>query len=378
MHTMNDTDVDQEPETPVLALSDTSQRYAVVDEIYDAGLASLGDDVRNFLEGGSGEEQSLRRNRDAFGTWEFRPQVMTGVQQPDTSTEILGIPLSLPVFTAPFGADGLFHPEGQRAVARANAAAGISSIVPEAGTFSLETIAQEAPTAARVLQLHPMGTDQDVLVIVRRAEQAGYQALCFTVDSPRAGWRERVMADRFSPPIDVVNGNYAGGDGTSAMLTAMVDEAAPTWTWSQLAAVMAQSELPFICKGILTDVDATRAMEAGAAGVLVSNHGGRQLDCTPAPLDQVEEVRRAVGDDAVVLLDSGVRRGADILKALALGADAVVIGRAAVMALAAGGSDAVMRLLTLLQQELQRIMLLSGRGSVAAIDRTLLQRVAGR
>ncbi|GGN83932.1 hypothetical protein GCM10010112_62780 [Actinoplanes lobatus] len=182
--------------------------FATLDEIRDAALAKLSSNARGFLEGGAGDETTLRRNRQAFGRWAFQPRVMSGRPTPATTTRFLGVDLALPILTAPFGADALFHPDGQVAVARANATAGTAGIVPELGSHSLEKIAAAAPAAAAFGQLHALGTESGFLRLMRRYEDAGYRGLCITCDSPIQGWRERNLRNRYLPEFDVFLGNY--------------------------------------------------------------------------------------------------------------------------------------------------------------------------
>jgi isopentenyl diphosphate isomerase/L-lactate dehydrogenase-like FMN-dependent dehydrogenase len=355
---------------------EVATEFATLDEIHDAALAKLDPAVRDFLEGGAGDETTLRRNRRAFDRWAFQPRVMSGLPSPRTATRFLGVDLELPVLTAPFGGDGLFHPDGQVAVARANARAGTASIVPEAGTHSLEQIAAAAPGAAVFGQLHALGTDESFRKLMRRYQDAGYRGLCITCDSPIVGWRERNLRNRYMPDI----ARYGGGNFTSAEealggLGWLLETEAQVWHWSKLGALVAQGSLPWIAKGIMTAHDAGAAVVAGASALVVSNHGGRQLDGQRASLDALPEIRAAVGPDIGIALDSGIRRGADIVKAIALGADVVLIGRLAAYGLAAGGEAGVSRVLELLRAEITTILTLLGRGSLADLSRDALVRV---
>jgi 4-hydroxymandelate oxidase len=355
-----------------LSLYDTDVRFATLGEIVDAARDALDAPTWDFLVGGSGSEQTLRDNHAAFGRWAIRPRVMSGVGQPDTTAELLGRSLRMPVLTAPFGADALFHPDGHLAVARADERFGIASIVPEASSFSLDEIAAAAPQAALIMQVHPVEPVENFVAIGRRARELGYRALCVTVDCPRAGWRERNMANRFDPALEVVAGNYpVGGEINVAELFA--PRSATLWDWERLRAALAEVGLPWIAKGVLTAGDALAAVEAGAFAVVVSTHGGRQLDGAPAALDQLPEVAAAVGARATVIADSGIRRGTDVLKALALGADLVLLGRLAAFGLAADGEAGVHRVLELLHEELTVNMTLAGIPDVARLDRSLLQ-----
>lgn len=354
-------------------------RPATIDEIWDRARARLDATTWDFLEGGAGHEVTLRANRAAFDRLQLRTRVLSGIAFPDTSTTFLGIPLSYPVLTAPFGCDRLFHPEGHRAVARANEAFGVASIVPELGSFPIEEIRAAAPGAAAICQLHPIGPRSNVLHMLQRAEDAGFTAVCLTVDCPSPGWRERNMRNRFNPDLDVVAGNYppeAGGPGV--LFEPMMNPGERIWTWDEVADVCSEVSLPFMAKGILTAEDARAAAGAGAAAVLVSNHGGRQLDGAPPSISQLPEIAAEVGGEIGIVLDSGIRSGTDILKALALGADAVVLGRTAAMGLTAAGEDGVARVHELLRDELVTIMRLVGRPDVVALDPSLIVNAGAR
>jgi isopentenyl diphosphate isomerase/L-lactate dehydrogenase-like FMN-dependent dehydrogenase len=353
-----------------------SERFATLAEIIAACRATLPSDVWDFLDGGAGDEVTLRANRRAFDRWSFRPRVMSGRERPSTATTFLGIPLEVPLLTAPFGADGLFHPDGQLAVARADAAEGVAAIVPEAGTHPLERVAAAAPAAARIAQLHPMGPPGNFSAMLRRIEDAGYQAVCLTVDCPTGGWRERNLRNRFDPDPAVITGNYpADGPVTPEdVFGQLFTRDARVWSWDELAEAMTRTSLPWIAKGILTAEDATAAVRAGASAVLVSNHGGRQLDGAPAALDQLPEVVEAIGGRAQVALDSGVRRGSDVVKALALGADVVILGRLIAYGLAADGEAGVRRVLRLLRAEIETVLTLLGRGGVPDLGPEALRR----
>ncbi|NKQ54734.1 alpha-hydroxy-acid oxidizing protein [Amycolatopsis sp. K13G38] len=356
----------------------SGERFATLDEIVAAARENLPAEVWDFLAGGAGEESTLHANRDAFARWAFLPRVMSGADVPSTRTSFLGAELSMPVLTAPFGADALFHPEGQRAVARANEAEGVASIVPEAGSHSLEDVRAAAPGAAVIAQLHPMGQEANFRAMIARIADRGYRALCVTVDCPTGGWRERNLRNRFAPDPAVITGNYraAGSPEPEEVFGQLFDRTEPVWSWDRLAGALAGSPLPWLAKGILTGADAEAAIAAGASGIVVSNHGGRQLDGAPAALDQLPEVARAVAGRAQIALDSGIRRGADVAKALALGADVVIIGRLAACGLAAAGETGVRRVHRLLRAELTTVLTLLGRGGVRDLDESALRRSA--
>jgi isopentenyl diphosphate isomerase/L-lactate dehydrogenase-like FMN-dependent dehydrogenase len=344
--------------------------FLTLEEIHAAALRRLPQDVAVYLESGSGTERTLRANRDAFGRWVIKPRPMSGVNDPKTNTEFLGIPLSVPVLTAPFGGDALFARDGHLAVARANAACGIASIVPEVGSFSYEEVAAAAPAAARIGQLHPYESFHPV---ARRIKNSGYDALCVTVDCAVMGWRARNKMNRFHPDPAVWSGNVTQ-DGEPNVAETFGGGVIPAWTWDQLAEATARQGLPWIAKGILTAESAVAAVNAGASAILVSNHGGRQVDPSPASLDVLPEIAGAIGGQVPLLLDSGVRTGADVFLALALGATAVVIGRLAAYGLAANGEHGVRRTIELLTAELRTLMILAGVPDIASLTPAVLAR----
>ncbi|WP_024804767.1 alpha-hydroxy acid oxidase [Nocardia sp. BMG51109] len=343
--------------------------FATHDEIHRAAAAALPDDVRDFVEGGAGQEVTLRDNRAAFGHWRILPEPMSGVGVPSTRTELLGMTLETPVLTAPFGGDALFHPDGHLAVARAAERRGALSIVPEAGSFSYEQVRAAAPGAARIAQLHPFA---HAGAVAERVQRAGFEALCVTVDCPVGGFRTRNMGNRFDPDLRYFAGNLTGENGAPGVAEVfgqLLKHGGTVWDWSQLADAAAGFGLPWIAKGVLTPAAAERAVALGAAAIVVSNHGGRQVDPAPASLTMLPGVRAAVGPALPILFDSGIRTGSDIFLALALGADAVIIGRSAIYGLAAAGTAGVDRVLELLTEELRTLMILAGTQTLADIDR---------
>jgi isopentenyl diphosphate isomerase/L-lactate dehydrogenase-like FMN-dependent dehydrogenase len=347
----------------VSAVSPQDQEFRTLDELHAAALQNLPPDVAVYLESGAGTEQTLKANREAFTRYVIKPRPMSGVNDPKTNTDFLGIPLSVPVLTAPFGGDALFSAEGHLAVARANAACGIASIVPEVGSFSYEDVAAAAPAAARIGQLHPFESFDPV---AKRIKNAGYDALCVTVDCATMGWRVRNKMARFRFDPGVWFGN-ATDDGEPNVASTFGGGIIPDWTWDQLAEATARHQMPWIAKGILTPESAVAAVNAGASAILVSNHGGRQVDPAPASLDALPEIAQAVNGQVPLLLDSGVRTGSDVFLALALGASAVVIGRLAAYGLAAAGEHGVKRTIELLTQELRTLMILAGVPDIASL-----------
>jgi isopentenyl diphosphate isomerase/L-lactate dehydrogenase-like FMN-dependent dehydrogenase len=344
--------------------------FLALDEIHAAALKRLPADAAVYLESGAGTEQTLRANREAFTRWVIKPRPMSGVTDPKTHTEVLGIPLGVPIITAPFGGDALFFSEGHLAVARANASLGTVSIVPEVGSFSYEEVAAAAPAAARIAQLHPFESFDHV---VPRIKAAGYDVLCVTVDCPMMGFRTRNRMARFGFDPAIWSGNVTS-DRTPNVASTYGNKIIPDWTWDDLATATARHGLPWIAKGILTASAAQAALHAGASAILVSNHGGRQVDPAPASLDALPEVVAAVGGQVPVLLDSGVRTGSDVFLALALGASAVVIGRLAAYGLAAAGEHGVRRTIELLAEELRTLMVLAGVPDLAALTSDTVAR----
>jgi 4-hydroxymandelate oxidase len=341
--------------------------FAVLDDAVIEARRALPPDALAYVEGGAEDERTLEENRHAFTRWLLRPRLLTGTPAADPSTTFLGMPVAMPVLVAPFAGDTLLHAEGYRGVLEAAATLRTLAVVPEVTGETLEALASAAPDAARVFQFslrHPHAVLVDLL---SRAADAGYSALCVTVDVPVVGVRRRELRN---PGARLEIANFP------SRATGFIDDTGERerpWTWARLADVMAASELPFAVKGVLTAEDARAAVHAGAAAVYVSNHGGRQLDSAPATLDQLAEIVDEVGGDAEVALDGGVRSGGDVVKALALGARAVLVGRPACYGLAAGGRAGVHRVLEILRHELVTAMTLLGRARVADLDRTVLQ-----
>ncbi|GMV85053.1 MAG: alpha-hydroxy-acid oxidizing enzyme [Dehalococcoidia bacterium] len=355
-------------------LQELDQEFPTYAEILAAARRNLPPEAWNFLEGGAGDEVTVGENRIAFQRLKFRPRLLTGVLTPSTATTVLGHTLSMPLLTAPFGLDGVFHPDGHIAVARANRRMGTMSIVPIAGTHRMEEFSEVG--VPRLFQFHPMGSPGTVVELIRRAEGLGYSGFCVTLDCPVPGWRERQLRDKFTPPLSAVTGSTRLRDDEPVddILARIGMGSSELWTWRELEDVCRQSSLPFLFKGITTRWDALRAVEAGASAILVSNHGGRHLDTLPPAIDQLEEVVAAVGPGIEVLLDSGVRRGADIVKAIALGARAVVIGRPAAAGIAAAGEAGAYRVLELLQAEMVNVMTHLGSATVRDIRRDMVER----
>lgn len=331
--------------------------------IREAALTAMDSLVADYVEGGVGDEVTLAWNTTAFDRFAFVPRVMSGLQMVHTARTFMGQSLGLPVLTSPFGSDGLLSPDGHAGVARANEKFGAASIVPEASTQSWEHIREEAPKGALFAQLHPLGTEENFVRALQRIQQAGYRGVCVTCDCPSVGWKERLKRNDYAPPDWAFSGNYPGPENAEAreqVFGQLYSQKQPVWSWAKLSRLMATTDLPWMAKGVLTEFDAHAALDAGASAIYVSNHGGRQLDRTLSPIDVLPGIRASVGSSVPIAIDSGIRRGSDIVTSLALGADVVVIGRLAAYGLAAGGQTGVERTLELLRDEMENVLMLLG------------------
>jgi 4-hydroxymandelate oxidase len=335
----------------------------------------------DYYVGGSDDEVSLRANRSAFERIRLRPRVLVDVGASEMATTAFGAPVALPILVAPTAYQCLAHPEGECATARAAGAAGSLMIASTFATRSLEEIAAAA-TGPLAFQLYVYRDRAISEALVRRAEAAGYRALVLTVDTPRLATRERDVRNGFGLPPTLRMANFAdpahtampGGEAGASALAAHAEAVLDaTLTWEALDWLRSISSLPVVVKGVLTGEDAALAVEHGAAAIIVSNHGGRQLDGALATIEALPEVAEAVAGRCEVYLDGGVRRGTDVLKALALGARGVCVGRPILWGLAVAGEDGARHVLELLRAELELAMALAGRPTLAAIDRSLVK-----
>jgi isopentenyl diphosphate isomerase/L-lactate dehydrogenase-like FMN-dependent dehydrogenase len=340
-----------------------------VDDFEAAARERLEPGAYDYFAGGAGDEQTLRANRAAFSRWELRPRVLVDVATVTTAATVLGAEVALPLLVAPTAFQRLADPEGELATARAAAHAGTVMTLSTLSSATPAELTAAAPGAPQWFQLY-WSTDRGFTQgLVEQAAEAGFRALVLTVDLPVAGRRERDARASFALPADLPLPNIPGAlrrEDFHAALHAVVDDSI---TWRDLEWLRSVSPLPLVLKGILTAEDALLAADHGAAAVVVSNHGGRQLDGVPASLDVLPEVIEAVGERVEVLLDGGIRRGIDVLKALALGARAVLSGRAVLWGLAAGGEDGAARVLELLRDEIELGLKLLGCPSPAEVTR---------
>jgi isopentenyl diphosphate isomerase/L-lactate dehydrogenase-like FMN-dependent dehydrogenase len=314
-----------------------------------------------YFAGGAGDEVTLRDNLTAFERRKLRPRVLVDVTSVSTATTVLGTEVQLPILIAPLAVQRMAHPDGELATARAAAGAGTIMCLSTAASARPAEVAAAAPGAPRWFQVYVFADRAQTEDLIAEAVESDFSALVLTVDTPYLGRRERDIRIDFEVPEHLtVAGDIFGGHFDTGL------------SWRDLE-WLAGYGLPVAVKGILTAEDARLACEHGAAAVVVSNHGGRQLDGVSSSLDALEEVVEAVDGRAEVLLDGGVRRGTDALKALALGARAVLIGRAMVWGLAAAGEDGVTDVLRLLQKEVELGLALLGCASPADVSRAHVQ-----
>ena len=336
---------------------------------------ALPHNVWDFIDAGAMDEVTARRNRSALDGLALRPRFLRDVEGRDLSTTVLGTEISLPVMIAPAGGHKIAHPEGELATVRGAAKSRTLMMAATNSNYTMEKIA-EATTTPRWFQLYHRG-HEITEILVRRAEESGYKAICLTVDTPAPSPKERDVRNRFVRPFRLAN--FTGMEGAAG------DEETPSWlrtgvpplTWKELEWLRSLSALPLVLKGVRTAEDARLAVEHGVAGILVSNHGGRQMDMTLSSIETLPEIAEAVEGRAEVYMDSGIRRGSDVLKALALGARAVAIGRPLYWGLAVDGADGVHGVLELLREELDRALAYCGLTSVRDLKPGLLSVPSG-
>ncbi|MGH3080952.1 MAG: alpha-hydroxy-acid oxidizing protein [Gaiellaceae bacterium] len=338
----------------------------------------------DYIAGGAGSEATMRANLEAFDRRRLRPRMLTGNTERDISVEVLGTRSPAPFFLAPIGVLSIAHPEGELAVARAAAATGVPMVLSSAASHSIEEVADTMGDGPRWFQLYWVNDREVTASLVQRAEAAGFGAIAVTLDTLTLGWRPRDLRKAYLP--------FVTGEGCAQFFSDPVFRsrlerppeedviaAAVTMlgtfgnlglTWDDLVWLREHTTLPLLVKGVLTGEDALRARESGVEGVVVSNHGGRQVDGSVAALDALVEVREALGPEAVVLMDSGIRTGADVLKALALGADAVLLGRPYAYGLAVGGQEGVETVIRHLMAETDLTLALAGGVRATDLDKT--------
>jgi len=336
--------------------------------------------VYDYYAGGAEDEATLARNREGFGKWVLLPRVLVDVDRVDLSTTALGSPVSMPIHAAPTAYHRLATPEGETDTARAIGSCGALMVVSSLATRTVEDVAAAA-SGPLWFQLYVYRDRALSLEVLERAEAAGYRALVLTVDTPRLGRRERDFRNGFSLPSNISIANFAPGGPAYArwnpkdsMFSYANSQLDPSLTWDAVSWLREKTKLPILLKGVVRADDAVRALERGISGLIVSNHGGRQLDGEEATILALPDIVSAVGDRAEIYVDGGFRRGTDVLKALALGARGVLVGRPILWGLAADGERGAARVLEMLRDELALSMALAGCPSLFAIDRSLVRR----
>ncbi|HEX6227995.1 MAG TPA: alpha-hydroxy acid oxidase [Solirubrobacterales bacterium] len=332
--------------------------------------------VHGYFAGGAGDEVTLGENVAAWRHWRLRPRMLAGLDEWSTLSELLGGEVAAPILVAPVAYQGLVDPEGEVTMARAALAAGTVMCLSTLATKRPSEVAEAVPGGRRWFQLYCFRDEGVTRALMDEAVASGFEALLLTVDAPRSGNRERDLRHGFQIPeeVGVPSVEAALGSSRAVTIEETFDLMEPALSWPHLETLAAEAEIPLLVKGVLTAEDAALAVEHGASGVVVSNHGGRQLDRCLASADALPEVVDAVEGRGTVLVDGGIRRGVDVAIALALGADAVLVGRPALWGLAVDGEAGAMRVLELLREELQLALALCGCASPADLGRSHVQR----
>jgi isopentenyl diphosphate isomerase/L-lactate dehydrogenase-like FMN-dependent dehydrogenase len=359
-----------------------------ISELEQRARELLSAEAYGYVAGGAGAERTMRANLQAFERWQIVPRMLRDVSVRDLSGSVLATAMPAPVLLAPVGVQSIVHPQGELAAARAAAAQGIPFILSTAASHSIEEVAEAMGEASRWYQLYWPKDRALASSFVERAGRAGYSAIVLTLDTWMLGWRPRDLQHGYLPFLQGEGvANYFGDPVFRAALERSPEEdpgpaighwavqfSNPTVTWEDLAWLREQTALPIVLKGIVHADDALRAVQEGVDGLIVSNHGGRQVDGAVGALDVLPGIRDAVGGELPVLFDSGIRTGADIFKAIALGADAVCVGRPYVWGLALDGQAGVEQVLRCLLAELDLTLALSGYTTIAQLDRDALTR----
>ncbi len=330
--------------------------------------------VWDFIDAGAMDETTTRRNRTAFEALTLRPRFLRDISERNISTTVLGEEISLPVMICPAGSHALAHPDGELATARGAGMANTLMMLSTSSNYSLEEVA-EAATGPLWFQLYHRGYELTEM-LVRRAEDAGFKVICLTVDTPVPSSKERDLRNRFERTLELGNfraldrprSEISGTDETPGWAVSRV----PPLTWRELEWLRGLTSLPLVLKGLRTAEDTHVAVESGVQGILVSTHGGRQMDMTMSAIEMVPEVVEAAHGHAEVYVDSGIRRGSDVVKALALGTRAVAIGRPLYWGLAVDGANGVHGVLELLREEIDRCMAYCGQADIRELEAALV------
>ncbi|KYQ51788.1 Hydroxyacid oxidase 1 [Trachymyrmex zeteki] len=348
---------------------DRMAAYVCIEDYEKHALEHLTPSIRDYYRGGAGEEYSVKWNKEAFKNYRIRPRFLRNVSERDISTTVLGHKVSMPLGVAPTAMQRMAHPDGECANARAAQAAGTIFILSTISTSSIEEVTEAAPKGIKWLQLY-VYTDRNVtLNLIKRAERAGFKALVLTIDAPIFGDRRADLRNKFALPNHLRFANFQGdlskrinsaktGSGLNEYVTALFDT---SLSWDDVKWLKRITTLSVILKGVLTVEDARLAVENGADGIIVSNHGARQIDSVPATIEVLPEISKAVGDKVEIYMDGGVTQGIDVFKALALGAKMVFIGRPMLWGLACNGEKGACEILELMRKEIDSTFALTGR-----------------
>lgn len=386
-------------------MADRVQRAYNIAELRKLAQNRLPAPMFHYIDGGADEEWTLNRNTSAFDAWEFQPRSLVDVHEIDMSTTVFGERIEWPFFCSPTALSRLFHYQGERAVIRAAEASGTLYSLSSFSSMSIEEVGalSDIPKAFQVYVLKDRGLTREFL---QRAREAGFKALQLTVDVAVSGNRERdivtgmtvppklslmslidiamhpawVYRHLTSPKIDMANVAHnppPGSDKLGGIIQYLNNQLDRSVTWDDAEWMINEWGGPFAIKGVMSGEDAKRALGVGATAVMLSNHGGRQLDFSPAPLDVLREVVDKVGGELEIIVDGGIRRGVHILKAMALGATACSAGRPYLYGLGAGGEAGATRALEILRSELERDMALIGAARLADLDESMVRRVGG-
>lgn len=362
-----------------MSQSTSTSSLVCIPDFEKAARSALSPMTWDYYRSGADAEGTLRENLRAYRRWEIHYRVLVDVSQRKLETEILGIPVSMPILIAPTAYQRLAHPEGELATAKAAAEAGTIYTLSTLATTAIEEVARVCP-GPRWFQLYVHKDRELTESLVARAEAAGFQALVLTVDTPVLGRRIRDVRNGFGLPAGLVMANLVDAPGmkgmqsSSALARYIASRHDASLSWKDVEWLRRLTRLPVILKGVVRPDDALRGLDAGAAGIVVSNHGARQLDGAPATIDVLPRIVDAVAGRVPVFMDGGIRWGTDVLKALALGARAVMIGRPVLWGLAIGGASGVRSVLEILREELSTAMALAGCSSLETIDRSLVER----
>jgi len=370
----------------------TPEQPVSLEELDRKARSVLDPAAYDYLAGGAGSEDTVRANREAFRRWRIVPRFLRDVSRRDLGVDVLGLRLPVPLMLAPIGVLSILHKEADLAVARAARSLGVPLILSTASSTTIEDVAVAMGETPRWFQLYWPKDNELAASFLHRAEQAGYGAIVVTLDTFLLGWRERDLQNAYLPFLkgdglanyvsDPVFRDRVGGDPRSNPARALEYFlrvfSDPARTWSDFERLRQVTRLPLLVKGVLHPDDARRAVDHGAAGVIVSNHGGRQLDGCIAAIDALPGVAGAVGDQTTVLFDSGIRRGSDVFKALALGARCALVGRPYCYGLAVGGEHGVRDVLSNLIADIDLTLGLAGYTSFAEVDRASLVEAANQ